>query len=122
MRQRPLRLPSIDPNTRTLPICSFAKVGKFSFINKITRAGVQVGLQPYTFTTKSLFVEHTDHKFLRLQVVNTPGILDYPLEDRNTIEKRTIAALARGLSRSRPVAVTALQFQGSQAQIANVIV
>jgi len=120
MRQHPLRPPSIDPNTRTLPICSFSNVGKFSFINKIIRAGVQV--QPYTFTTKSLFVDHTDNKFLRLQVVNTPGILDHRLEDRNTIEKRTIAALARGLSRSRPTAVTALQFQGSQAQIANVIV
>lgn len=86
------RLPSIDPNTRTLLICGFPNVGKSSFINKITRADVEV--QPYAFTTKSLFVGHTDHRYLRWQVVDTPGILDHPLENRNTIEMQAIAALA----------------------------
>ena len=50
----------------------------------MTRADVDV--QPYAFTTKSLFVGHTDYKYLRWQVIDTPGILDRPLEDRNTIE------------------------------------
>lgn len=50
----------------------------------VTRADVDV--QPYAFTTKSLFVGHTDYKYLRWQVIDTPGILDRPLEDRNTIE------------------------------------
>jgi len=45
-----------------------------------------VDVQPYAFTTKSLFVGHTDYKYLRWQVIDTPGILDRPLEDRNTIE------------------------------------
>ena len=92
MRQHLSRLPSIDPNTRTLLICGFPNVGKSSFINKITRADVEV--QPYAFTTKSLFVGHTDHRYLRWQVVDTPGILDHPLENRNTIEMQAIAALA----------------------------
>ena len=43
-------------------------------------------MQPYAFTTKSLFVGHTDYKYLRWQVIDTPGILDRPLEERNTIE------------------------------------
>merc|ERR1712071_257730 len=73
-------------------ICGFPNVGKSSFINKITRADVEV--QPYAFTTKSLFVGHTDHKFVRWQVVDTPGILDHALENRNTIEMQAIAALA----------------------------
>ena len=51
-------------------------------------------VQPYAFTTKSLFVGHTDHKFVRWQVVDTPGILDHALENRNTIEMQAIAALA----------------------------
>jgi len=92
VRQHLSRLPSIDPNTRTLLICGFPNVGKSSFINKITRADVEV--QPYAFTTKSLFVGHTDYKFVRWQVVDTPGILDHPLENRNTIEMQAIAALA----------------------------
>jgi len=92
VRQHLSRLPSIDPNTRTIIICGFPNVGKSSFINKITRADVEV--QPYAFTTKSLYVGHTDYKYLRWQIIDTPGILDHPLEERNTIEMQAITALA----------------------------
>merc|ERR1712126_582069 len=92
IRQHINRLPTIDPNTRTLLITGFPNVGKSSFINKITRADVEV--QPYAFTTKSLYVGHTDYKYLRWQVIDTPGILDHPLENRNTIEMQAITALA----------------------------
>ncbi|KAL3287778.1 hypothetical protein HHI36_002240 [Cryptolaemus montrouzieri] len=92
VRQHLARLPSIDPYTRTIIICGFPNVGKSSFINKITRADVEV--QPYAFTTKSLYVGHTDFKYLRWQVIDTPGILDHPLEDRNVIEMQAITALA----------------------------
>ncbi|CAM6092746.1 unnamed protein product [Calypogeia fissa] len=91
VRQHLSRLPSIDPNARTLLVCGYPNVGKSSFINKISRADVDV--QPYAFTTKSLFVGHTDYKYLRWQVIDTPGILDHPLEDRNTIEMLAIMAL-----------------------------
>ena len=66
VRQHLSRLPSIDPNTRTLLVTGFPNVGKSSFVNKVTRADVEV--QPYAFTTKSLFVGHTDFKYLRWQV------------------------------------------------------
>ncbi len=89
VRQHLGRLPSIDPNTRTILVAGFPNVGKSSFVNKvredffflrtliifcclfsmkhqITRADVEV--QPYAFTTKSLFVGHTDYKYLRWQV------------------------------------------------------
>ncbi|KAH7687211.1 Nucleolar GTP-binding protein 1 [Dioscorea alata] len=92
IRQHMARLPSIDPNVRTILICGYPNVGKSSFINKITRADVDV--QPYAFTTKSLFVGHTDYKYLRYQVIDTPGILDRPFEDRNIIEMCSITALA----------------------------
>ncbi|KAJ4845058.1 hypothetical protein Tsubulata_015499 [Turnera subulata] len=92
IRQHMARLPSIDPNTRTMLICGYPNVGKSSFVNKITMADVDV--QPYAFTTKSLFVGHTDYKYLRYQVIDTPGILDRPFEDRNIIEMCSITALA----------------------------
>lgn len=92
VRQHMARLPSIDPNMRTILICGFPNVGKSSFMNKITRADVDV--QPFAFTTKSLFVGHTDYKYLRYQVIDTPGILDRPLEDRNIIEMCSITALS----------------------------
>ncbi|CAH2038916.1 unnamed protein product [Thlaspi arvense] len=92
IRQHMARLPSIDPNTRTVLICGYPNVGKSSFMNKVTRADVDV--QPYAFTTKSLFVGHTDYEYLRYQVIDTPGILDRPFEDRNIIEMCSITALA----------------------------
>lgn len=92
VRQHLGRLPSIDPNTRTLLICGYPNVGKSSFLKAITRADVDV--QPYAFTTKSLFVGHFDYKYLRFQAIDTPGILDHPLEDMNTIEMQSITAIA----------------------------
>ena len=35
-----------------------------------------------------------DYQYLRWQVVDTPGILDHSLEERNTIEMQAITALA----------------------------
>mmetsp|Transcript_13757 Transcript_13757/g.26670 ORF Transcript_13757/g.26670 Transcript_13757/m.26670 type:complete len:662 (-) Transcript_13757:225-2210(-) len=92
VRKHLSRLPSIDPSTRTLLITGYPNVGKSSFMNKVTRADVEV--QPYAFTTKSLYVGHMDYKYLRWQVLDTPGILDKPLEERNTIEMQAITALA----------------------------
>jgi len=92
VRKHLSRLPALDPNTRTLLMCGLPNVGKSSFMNKITRANVDV--QPYAFTTKSLFVGHCDYRYLRWQVIDTPGILDHPLEERNTIEMQAITALA----------------------------
>ncbi|PFX24300.1 Nucleolar GTP-binding protein 1 [Stylophora pistillata] len=85
----------------TIPRTSSTACGKAS-INRpkhknstslrVTRADVEV--QPYAFTTKSLFVGHMDYEYLRWQVVDTPGILDHTLEERNTIEMQAITALA----------------------------
>lgn len=92
VRQHLSRLPDIDPNAPTLLITGFPNVGKSSFINNISRANVDV--QAYPFTTKSLFVGHTDFDYIKFQVIDTPGILDHSLEQRNTIEMQAITALA----------------------------
>jgi len=92
VRQHLSRLPSIDPNARTLLVTGYPNVGKSSFVNKMTNADVEV--QPYAFTTKSLYIGHMDYRYSRWQVIDTPGILDHPLEQRNTIEMQAITALA----------------------------
>lgn len=92
VRQHLSRLPSIDPTAKTILLCGFPNVGKSSFLNKITRADVDV--QAYPFTTKSLYVGHTEFRYQNWQVIDTPGILDRPLEERNTIEMQSITALA----------------------------
>ena len=92
VRQHLSRLPSIDPTQRTIILAGFPNVGKSSLINLLTRANVEV--QPYAFTTKSLYVGHMDYKYLNWQVIDTPGILDHELEERNAIEWQSVTALA----------------------------
>jgi nucleolar GTP-binding protein len=92
VRKHLARLPGIDPHTRSLIITGYPNVGKSSFMNQVTRANVEV--EPYPFTTKSLFVGHTDYDYLTWQVIDTPGLLDRPISERNTIEMQAITALA----------------------------
>jgi nucleolar GTP-binding protein len=92
VRKHLARLPSIDPTTRTLIITGFPNVGKSSLMNNLTNAKVDV--QPYPFTTQNLFVGHTVYKYVPWQVIDTPGLLDHPLEQRNTIEMQAVTALA----------------------------
>lgn len=92
VRQHLSRLPSIDTATRSIIICGYPNVGKSSFMNSVSRAHVDV--QPYAFTTKSLYVGHFEYENLRWQIIDTPGILDHPLQERNTVEMLTITALA----------------------------
>ena len=61
-------------------------------LRSVTRADVEV--QPYAFTTKSLYVGHFDYKYLRFQAIDTPGILDRPTEEMNNIEMQSIYAIA----------------------------
>ncbi|KAG2068802.1 hypothetical protein BDR04DRAFT_1102746 [Suillus decipiens] len=70
VRQHISRLPAIDPSTRTLLICDYPNVRKSSFINIVSR--VDVDVQPYAFTTKSLFIGHLDYKYLRWQSIPLP--------------------------------------------------
>ncbi|SCP05135.1 nucleolar GTP-binding protein 1, putative [Plasmodium ovale] len=92
VRQNLSRLPSINLHNKTILLSGAPNVGKSSFMNSISRANVEV--QPYSFTTKHLYVGHFYHKFNKYQIIDTPGLLDRLLEDRNTIEMTTITALA----------------------------
>lgn len=42
VRMHMMRLPSIDPTTRTIIVAGYPNVGKSSFVNKVTRANVEV--------------------------------------------------------------------------------
>jgi len=47
----------------------------------------------YPFTTKELHVGHFINRRLVYQLVDTPGLLDRPMDERNEIEMQAIAAL-----------------------------
>ncbi|KAK8870742.1 hypothetical protein M9Y10_008629 [Tritrichomonas musculus] len=91
VRQHLQRLPAIDPAKPTIILSGAPSTGKSSFMNLITRANVEVAAFP--FTTKSLYLGHTDWAYLPWQVIDTPGLLDRPLEERNTIEMTAVMAM-----------------------------
>ncbi len=72
VRQHISRLPAIDPNTRTLLICGYPNVGKSSFINKITRADVDV--QPVRVTGSRLEVTPADPFVLPVSTLSPPNL------------------------------------------------
>lgn len=92
VRRHVARLPAIDPFAPTLLLFGFPNVGKSSLINKMTRAKVEVSEMP--FSTQSLFIGHTQHSNVKIQVIDSPGVLDRALDQRNTIEMQSLTALA----------------------------
>ena len=85
------RLPDIRPDVPTIVVAGYPNVGKSSFVNAVTNARVEVA--EYPFTTKGVHVGHVDHRHVRYQLVDTPGLLDRPEADRNDIERQAVSAL-----------------------------
>jgi nucleolar GTP-binding protein len=86
------KMPTIDPAVPTILIAGYPNVGKSSFIVRVT--GARPEIAQYPFTTRGIFVGHFQRGEQRYQVVDTPGLLDRPMEERNDIERQTVAALS----------------------------
>lgn len=95
-------LPGIDPDAPTAVIAGYPNVGKTSILRALSRATPEVA--SYPFTTKGIHVGHLvvpaegAREERTVQLIDTPGLLDRPLAERNDIELRAILAL-RHLSR-----------------------
>jgi len=85
------QLPSIDFDQPRLVVAGMPSSGKSSFVKRVSTAEVEVA--SYPFTTKQVHVGHVDLKRYKLQVVDTPGILDRPWEELNEIERKAAVAI-----------------------------
>ena len=85
------QLPVIDQVCPTIVVCGAPNVGKSAFISSLSSGNMEVN--HYPFTTKQLHVGHFKHRRLPHQMVDTPGLLDRPMDDRNAIEMQAIAAI-----------------------------
>jgi len=90
-RERIKKLPTIFPESPTVVIAGYPNVGKSMLVAKLSSAKPEVA--PYPFTTKGMIVGHFTHGWRKYQVIDTPGLLDRPLERRNKIELQAILAL-----------------------------
>ncbi|BDR91917.1 small GTP-binding protein [Vulcanisaeta souniana JCM 11219] len=86
------KLPNIEPGLFTIVVSGMPNVGKSSFVRCVSSGRPRVA--EYPFTTKELHVGHfTVLNDVKIQVIDTPGLLDRPLSERNKIELQAILAL-----------------------------
>ncbi len=89
--KRTLReIPSLTDEP-TVVVAGYPNVGKSSFVANVST--VKPEIASYPFTTKSIHVGYIEFKNKRIQIIDTPGLLDRPIEKRNEIEKKAILCL-----------------------------
>ena len=84
-------IPDFNVYLPTIVIAGAPNVGKSSLVREISSGIPEVG--EYPFTTKQVVFGHREHEFIKIQIVDTPGILDRPLKERSTIERQSIASI-----------------------------
>ncbi len=85
------QIPDIDPEMPTFIIAGMPNVGKSSLLSKLT--GNIPKVAPYPFTTQSISIGFMRLADRKIQVIDTPGILDRPMDERNEMERKSILSL-----------------------------
>jgi nucleolar GTP-binding protein len=85
------RFPAVNPSDPTIVVAGAPNVGKSQLVSKISTAKPKVAVYP--FTTQEISVGTFERKYQRYQVIDTPGLLDRPLNQRNPMELRAVMAL-----------------------------
>lgn len=84
-------LPDIRPDEPAIVIAGYPNVGKSSFVNHVTRASNEIA--EYPFTTRGVQIGHIERDHIRYQLIDTPGLLDRPEDERNDIERQAVGAI-----------------------------
>jgi len=85
------KLPGIAPNIPSIVCAGFPNVGKSTLVRTVSTAEPEIAYYP--FTTRKVIIGHLRIENQSVQVVDTPGILDRPMTERNDIELQAITAL-----------------------------
>jgi len=82
-------VPTIDFNLFTIVLSGFPNVGKTTLLKRLTKAKAKIS--SYQFTTKQINTGYFELKYVKVQVLDTPGLLDRT--ELNDIEKKALAAV-----------------------------
>ncbi|XP_078155148.1 P-loop containing nucleoside triphosphate hydrolases superfamily protein isoform X1 [Carex rostrata] len=85
-------MPVIDPYLPTLCLVGAPNVGKSSLVRILSSGKPEVC--NYPFTTRGVLMGHIMLNFERFQVTDTPGLLRRREDERNNIERLTLAVLS----------------------------
>lgn len=84
-------LPKVDFEAKSVIIAGYPNTGKSTILRRLTGSAPEAA--EYPFTTKGLMVGMFEGKYVKYQLIDTPGLLDRPLEKRSEVEKRAALAL-----------------------------
>jgi nucleolar GTP-binding protein len=84
-----IEMPLIDFDAKTIVLAGSPNVGKSTLLKRLT--GAKPEIAPYQFTTKAINLGYYEHDYEKIQVLDTPGLLER--ENHNNIEKKAIVAL-----------------------------
>ncbi|KAG2669070.1 hypothetical protein I3843_14G017200 [Carya illinoinensis] len=85
-------MPVVDLETPTLCLVGAPNVGKSSLVRTLSTGKPEVC--NYPFTTRGILMGHIILNYQTFQVTDTPGLLKRSDEDRNNLEKLTLAVLS----------------------------
>lgn len=85
------RTPCVSDDTPSVVVAGMPQTGKSTFVNRVSTAKSKVS--PFPFTTKDIVLGHAEVGGIRIQVIDTPGILDRPFNELNVIERKAYAAI-----------------------------
>ncbi|MFQ6012437.1 MAG: NOG1 family protein [Thermoplasmata archaeon] len=85
------RVPGVAEDIPTMVIAGSPNVGKSQLVQALSQARPTVATYP--FTTQDLSLGHVDVEGHRFQVLDTPGLLDRPVSERNEVERKALVAL-----------------------------
>lgn len=84
-------MPVVDLDTPTLCLVGAPNVGKSSLVRVLSTGKPEIC--NYPFTTRGILMGHIVVNCQRFQVTDTPGVLSRSDEERNNLEKLTLAVL-----------------------------
>ena len=85
------RVPPLRGDRPTVVLAGFPNAGKSSLLKALT--GSEPEIAPYPFTTKRLLLGHFSDGYRLIQVVDTPGVLDRPVEKMKPEEKDAMLSM-----------------------------
>ncbi|XP_057513468.1 uncharacterized protein LOC130795413 isoform X2 [Actinidia eriantha] len=85
-------MPVVDLEIPTLCLVGAPNVGKSSLVRILSTGKPEIC--NYPFTTRGILMGHIVFNYQNFQVTDTPGLLRRPDDDRNNLEKLTLAVLS----------------------------
>ena len=90
-RKKMHTIPKIKTHLPTVILAGFPNTGKSTILKRLTSSSPEIA--HYPFTTKNLMMGYVTYNYNKIQIIDTPGLLDRPVDKRNIVEKRAISAL-----------------------------